>query len=203
MAHIGYYHASLAAHEVVISQIGRQIEVGLRGESIANERAAGARTYGHATYAAAWRYAVVAYGTHRECLLYASQEICGILLLYKLAYGAEACRRVGGKWLQHRNAAKAYLLGQMPAHAVRRAVEIGMAGVQSDAAAYGALDAALDVGGRVEALHGVEDYGVVRYYDVASVSLGLVEHLLGNVYGQQRMVHLLLVSPDDQPRVVV
>ena len=58
----------------------------------------------------------------------------------------------------------------------------------------------LDVGGRVEALPGVEDYGVVRYYDVASVSLGLVEHLLGNVYGQQRMVHLLLVSPDDQPR---
>ena len=48
--------------------------------------------------------------------------------------------------MQHRNAAKAYLLGQMPAHAVRRAVEIGMAGVQSDAAMRTAMTeaAALD-----------------------------------------------------------
>ena len=140
---------------------------------------------------------------HAERSLDMAHELHGRHGSRQFAHHAEPDLRVGRGGLQHTQVRHAQHLGQPPAHPLRRAVEIGVTGIERNAAADGPLDAALHLIGRIEPLEGMENDRMVRDDQIAPLALGFGHHLVGDVHGQQRLAHLVVGPAHDQPGVVV
>ena len=108
-----------------------------------------------------------------------------------------------GRRRQHMQRTDSQLGGQPPAHAVRGAVQIGVAGVERDVPAHGPRHAPLHVIGFVESFERVEDDRMMRHDEVAALLLGFGEHLLGHVHGQQGTADLPFGIAHYQTGIVV
>ncbi len=203
MTDIGYYHTSLATHEIVVSKIGREVEIRTGSYGIVDKRAAGTGTYGNAPHTTTVGDSIMTHGTHTEQRLHATQKSYGVLLRRQMSHHTESDRVIGRRRLQHTHLTDPYHFAHTPAHAAARTVEIGMACVKSYAAAYGTLDTTFDVRCRIEPLQCVEHYRVVSDYQIATFGLGLVEHSLSNIDGEKSAMHFIVITSHYKAGIII
>ena len=130
-------------------------------------------------------------------------KLHGVNSFRQFAHDAEPRAVPGLRRLENPKVPHAQHFGQPPAHAPGGAVEVGVAGVERDPAADGPLDAPLDGISRVEPLERAEDDRMMRDHQIAPFGFGLVQHLFGNIHGQQGLVHLVVGAADDKSRIVI
>ena len=203
MADIRHREPSRRGHEVVIFQIGRQIELGARTQGFAEERPAGTGTNRHAAHPFAHDPAVAqrpdAEPPPRLAQIVERRHGFG-----QLAHHAETHPlALVGRRRQHTQRTDSQLGGQPPAHAVRGTVQVGVAGVERDVPAHGPRHAPLHVIGFVESFERMEDDRMMRHDEVATLLLGFGEHLLGHVHGQQGTADLPFGIAHHQTGIVV
>ena len=78
-----------------------------------------------------------------------------------------------------------------------------MTGVERYSPTDRPLDAPLHISSRIEPLEGMENDRMVRDYQIAPRLLRLVQHLLGHIDGQQRLMHFVLGPSHDKTGIVV
>ena len=142
-------------------------------------------------------------GPHPEAPTHPVQILNHVDRLGQIAHDTEPdaiARRSGLQHLERRNS---QLLGQTPAHTAGSAVQVRMTGVEGNAVTNGPFDTPLHGIGRIEPFQGMEDDRMVGDDQITPFVAGLVEHLLGDVHGQQCPVNLIVAAADDQSRIVI
>ena len=202
MTHIGHREGSVGGHEVVILEVGGDVEVGAGAAGVADHRGAGSGAEGYAAHLFRGHVAVTN-RPHMQQFAHPAQILKGIDRFGEFADDAESHPFGLARGLQQFETGDPEQFGQAPAHAARSAVEVRVTGIEDRTAADGPLDAALHHVGRIEPLQRMEDDRMVGDDQIAPFGLGLVEDLIGYVDRQQRLVHFVVAAADDEAGIVV
>ena len=183
MSGVGEDEASFGALEVVVFEVGGEVEVGFCGDGVGEEVGTGTAAEGDATDATVGVVEGGAYCRLVRQLLHFQQERIGGHGLRELTDDAGA--DVGFVLPEDGAVLEAQFLGEDAADAPGEVVEVGVGGVDGDGVADEADDHTPGLGAVGEAFDAGEDEGVVGDDEVEPPGDALVDDLGGEVEGHE------------------
>ena len=203
MSDVCNHEFAVGIEEVVVFEIRREVDVGSRPFGGGHHGGSGSGAEGCAPNRRP-RDAAVPYALEREPVAYSPQELLRRQHVFRFADDSES--RTGhlrGGGFEKYNVPQPQKIAQHLAHALRGAVEVGVAGVERDAAAYGFGHRAFDVAAPGEAFQRMENDRVVGEDEARSHFGGFGNDTFGRIHANQGAVDFRFGVAHEEPRIVV